>query len=222
MIDLYDVNKTFFSNNKVEKYHIFNNISISIGTGEFVAIIGPSGSGKSTLLNIMGLLDSEYTGTYILDGMEVQSLTDKEISHFRNSKIGFIFQNFKLLPEYTVKENIQLPLLYSDKTLKSDEQIQELLKLVNLEDKLNESPQNLSGGQQQRIAIVRALVNDPKIIIADEPTGALDSHTTNDVLNILKEINKFGKTIVMVTHSKEAAAFADRTIKIVDGVLENV
>lgn len=219
MIKLTHINKTYGGQSKAVAYHIFKDIDLTIHDGDFVAIIGPSGSGKSTLLNILGLLDQDYTGGYELDGEHVNQLADEVVSKYRNQKVGFVFQSFKLLPGYTVKENIQIPLLYAGDSGAKMDRLQELLKLVGLADKLNELPQNLSGGQQQRISIVRALINDPDIIIADEPTGALDSETTAMVLKILMQINEAGKTIIMVTHSKDAATVATRQIKIVDGVL---
>lgn len=219
MIKLTHINKTYGGQSKAVAYHIFKDIDLTIHDGDFVAIIGPSGSGKSTLLNILGLLDQDYTGGYELDGEHVSQLADEVVSKYRNQKIGFVFQSFKLLPGYTVKENIQIPLLYAGDSGAKMDRVQELLELVGLADKLNELPQNLSGGQQQRISIVRALINDPDIIIADEPTGALDSETTAMVLKILMQINEAGKTIIMVTHSKDAATVATRQIKIVDGVL---
>lgn len=219
MIKLTHINKTYGGQSKSVAYHIFKDIDLTIHDGDFVAIIGPSGSGKSTLLNILGLLDQDYTGGYELDGEHVNQLADEVVSKYRNQKVGFVFQSFKLLPGYTVKENIQIPLLYAGDSGAKMDRVQELLELVGLADKLNELPQNLSGGQQQRISIVRALINDPDIIIADEPTGALDSETTAMVLKILMQINEAGKTIIMVTHSKDAATVATRQIKIVDGVL---
>lgn len=219
MIKLTHINKTYGGQSKAVAYHIFKDIDLTIHDGDFVAIIGPSGSGKSTLLNILGLLDQDYTGGYELDGEHVNQLADEVVSKYRNQKVGFVFQSFKLLPGYTVKENIQIPLLYAGDSGAKMDRVQELLELVGLADKLNELPQNLSGGQQQRISIVRALINDPDIIIADEPTGALDSETTAMVLKILMQINEAGKTIIMVTHSKDAATVATRQIKIVDGVL---
>lgn len=219
MIKLTHINKTYGGQSKSVAYHIFKDIDLTIHDGDFVAIIGPSGSGKSTLLNILGLLDQDYTGGYELDGEHVNQLADEVVSKYRNQKVGFVFQSFKLLPGYTVKENIQIPLLYAGDSGAKMDRVQELLELVGLADKLNELPQNLSGGQQQRISIVRALINDPDIIIADEPTGALDSETTAMVLKILMQINEAGKTIIMVTHSKDAATVATRQIEIVDGVL---
>lgn len=222
MIVLKSVNKTYYSKNKSESQRIIRDVNIEIKEGEFVSIIGPSGSGKSTLINIIGMLDQDYEGSYFFNGMSVADLSDKKISGIRNINFGFIFQNFKLLPEYTVSENIQLPLLYSKNKFKSESDIRSLLKTVNLESKINDYPQNLSGGQQQRIAIARALVTDPTIIIADEPTGALDTVMSSKILDILKNINDLGKTVIMVTHSPEAANIADRKLQIVDGVLTEI
>ena len=219
MIHLELINKDIFYKNGDAKQRILNNISLKIEAGEFVSIVGPSGSGKSTLINIIGMLDSEYSGKYYFNDKLVSKFSDEKISKIRNRSIGFIFQNFKLLSKYTVKENIQLPLIYSPFGDMSDRHIRDLLAMVELEEKINEYPTNLSGGQQQRIAIARALVNNPEIIIADEPTGALDSKMSQKILSILKKINQTGNTVIMVTHSLEAASTADRTLHIVDGVL---
>jgi len=201
------------------KKKALNSVTLDFLPNEITALIGPSGSGKSTLINIIGMLDSEYSGKYYFNDKLVSTFSDEKISKIRNKSIGFIFQNFKLLPEYTVKENIQLPLIYSNSRDMSERHIRGLLDMVELKEKINEYPTNLSGGQQQRIAIARALVNNPEIIIADEPTGALDSKMSQKILSILKKINQTGKTVIMVTHSLEAASTADRTLHIVDGVL---
>lgn len=222
MIVLKNINKTYYSKNQSESQHILRDVNLEINEGEFVSIVGPSGSGKSTLINIIGMLDQNYEGSYLFGGRPVADLTDKKLSEIRNTNLGFIFQNFKLLPEYTVSENIKLPLLYSKNKFKSESDIRSLLKMVNLEEKINDYPKNLSGGQQQRIAIARALVANPTIIIADEPTGALDTVMSGKILDILKSINSLGKTIIMVTHSPEAADIADRKLQIVDGVLTEI
>lgn len=216
MINLTNVSKVISLNAKEEQI-ILQNIDLRVKKGEFIAIVGPSGSGKSSLINIIGLLDDEYKGQYYLDDQLLKDFTDKKLSLIRNSTIGFVFQNFKLLPEYTVKENMSLPLLYGKSLRLTDAELKVLLDKVGLSHKMDTYPNTLSGGQQQRIAIARALVNNPEIIIADEPTGALDTKMSKKILKILSDIHRQGKTIIMVTHSQEAAKIADRIIHIVDG-----
>ena len=192
-------------------------ISLSVEAGEFVAIVGTSGSGKSTLLNMIGGLDVPTSGKVIVDGKDLSKLKDEQLTIFRRRKIGFVFQNYNLVPVLNVYENIVLPVeLDGDKPDKSF--LREVVKILALEDKLQNMPNNLSGGQQQRVAIARALVSKPAIVLADEPTGNLDSHTSNDVLSLLKVTSqKFHQTLVMITHNKEIAQLADRIIRIEDG-----
>lgn len=192
-------------------------ISLSVEVGEFVAIVGTSGSGKSTLLNMIGGLDVPTSGKVIVDGKDLSKLKDEQLTIFRRRKIGFVFQNYNLVPVLNVYENIVLPVeLDGDKPDKSF--LREVVKILALEDKLQNMPNNLSGGQQQRVAIARALVSKPAIILADEPTGNLDSHTSNDVLSLLKVTSqKFHQTLVMITHNNEIAQLADRIIRIEDG-----
>ena len=192
-------------------------VSLSIERGEFVAIIGTSGSGKSTLLNMMGGLDVPTSGQVIVDGKELSTLNDEELTIFRRRKIGFIFQNYNLVPVLNVYENIVLPVeLDGDKVDKKF--MDEVVRMLALEDKLNNMPNNLSGGQQQRVAIARALVSKPAIVLADEPTGNLDSKTSADVLGLLKRTSgEFNQTIVMITHNNEIAQLADRIVRIEDG-----
>lgn len=200
-----------------------NNVSFSIEKGEFVAIIGPSGSGKSTLMHILGALDSPTEGTYFLDGHEVSKLNDDELSQLRRNKIGFVFQAFNLLPRTTVLRNVMLPLLYSDTTEKEREERAKIcLAYAGMEESkfLNLSNQ-LSGGQMQRVAIARSLINNPAIILADEPTGNLDTKTSHVVMEAFQELNQKGHTIILITHEPEIAAFADRVISIRDGVIES-
>ncbi|TXH06448.1 MAG: ABC transporter ATP-binding protein [Candidatus Moraniibacteriota bacterium] len=196
---------------------ILKNISVSIHAGELVAIVGPSGSGKSTLMHIMGLLDKQTTGQVILDGRDVSELDEESLARMRNQYIGFIFQQFNLLSRTTAVENVLLPTLYStdqsDKTAKA----KEILTMLGLGERLNNKPNQLSGGQQQRVAIARSLINDPSVIFADEPTGNLDSKSGHEVVEILKKLNKEGRTIVIVTHDLELAKIAHRIIKILDG-----
>ena len=192
-------------------------ISLSVEAGEFVAIVGTSGSGKSTLLNMIGGLDVPTSGKVIVDGKDLSKLKDEQLTIFRIRKIGFVFQNYSLVPVLNVYENIALPVeLDGDKVDKKF--MLEVVKMLALEDKLNNMPNNLSGGQQQRVAIARALVSKPAIVLADEPTGNLDSHTSNDVLSLLKVTSqKFHQTLVMITHNNEIAQLADRIIRIEDG-----
>lgn len=197
-------------------------ISLNIEKGEFVAIIGPSGSGKSTLMHILGALDTPTTGQYFLDGKEVSKLDDDELSDLRRNKIGFVFQSFNLLPRTTVLRNVMLPLLFSDISQKDREQrAREALKYAGLEEgKFYNFSNQLSGGQIQRVAIARSLINNPSIILADEPTGNLDTKTSRVVMNTFQELNKKGHTIILITHEMEVADFANRVIHIRDGNIE--
>lgn len=201
-----------------EKITVLKRVSLDIKHGEFVSIIGPSGSGKSTFMNIIGCLDLADEGEYILDGKSITSLREDELSAVRNKTIGFIFQDFNLLSKLSALENVELPLIYQGKTKKERRSIAlECLKKVGLQDKMKNRPNQLSGGQQQRVAIARALATNPRIILADEPTGALDSKTSKEILEILEGLNKEGKTIVMITHDMDIARKAKRVIKIKDG-----
>jgi putative ABC transport system ATP-binding protein len=191
-------------------------MNLEIKNGEFVAIVGPSGSGKSTLMNIIGLLDVPDSGSYILNGKEVAKLSLDELAEIRNQKIGFVFQQFHLLPKTTAKENVEIPLIYSDKKDITGLAVS-ALKLVGLEERINHVSTELSGGQQQRVAIARALVNDPELILADEPTGNLDSKSGLEIMSIFQKLNRSGKTIVLITHDQKIAEHANRVVKIVDG-----
>jgi putative ABC transport system ATP-binding protein len=195
-----------------------NKVSLEIKHGEFVAIMGPSGCGKSTLLNIIGLLDNPSDGEYYFDGREVGKLSERNRTLLRKGNIGFVFQSFNLIDELTVFENIELPLIYLKlKSRERREKVQNVLESMKMGHRKNHFPQQLSGGQQQRVAISRAVVTNPKLILADEPTGNLDSKNGLEVMNLLTELNKAGTTIVMVTHSLENAAFAHRVINLFDG-----
>lgn len=217
MIEIKDLCKTYKKENQNEVKAV-NKVSMEIYEGDFVAIVGPSGSGKSTLMNILGLLDIPDSGTYLLDGKNVANMSVDELAEIRNKKIGYVFQKFHLLPKTTAKENVEIPLLYSKrKNIKG--LAEKSLIAVNLSERINHIPSELSGGQQQRVAIARALVNEPEIILADEPTGNLDSKSGEEVMEIFKSLNEKGKTIILITHEHEVALNAKRIFRIVDGKL---
>lgn len=218
MIKLLNINKTFTLGGETIK--ALDNINFNIKKGEFVSIIGPSGSGKSTLMNILGLLDVPNSGSYILDNINVEKAKDDELATIRNKKIGFIFQNFNLLTKLTAVENVQVPLIYQGLTNEESKKIAyEFLEKVGLKGREHHLPTQLSGGQQQRVAIARALTCNPEIILADEPTGALDSKTSVEIMNKLEELNKQGQTIILITHDINVAKRAKRIVRISDGKL---
>ena len=209
--------KKVFRTDEVETWAL-NNVNIEVKKGEFVAIMGPSGCGKSTLMNIMGLLDNPTEGTYYLDGVEVSKYTEAERTDLRKGVIGFVFQSFNLIDELNVYENIELPLLYMG--IPSDERkrrVEEAMERMSIAHRAKHFPQQLSGGQQQRVAIARAVVANPKLILADEPTGNLDSRNGKEVMELLTELNREGTTVVMVTHSQHDAGYAGRIINLFDG-----
>jgi putative ABC transport system ATP-binding protein len=201
-------------------------INIEINSGEFVAIMGPSGSGKSTLMHILGCLSQPTSGQYILDGEDVSALDKVELAHIRNRKLGFIFQAYNLLARTTALRNVSLPLLYNhNNKLENgvgDEKARDMLELVGLADRIHHQPHELSGGQQQRVAIARALINDPVLVIADEPTGNLDSRSGIEIMNLLHKLHGQGTTIVMVTHDPKIAEHTQRTIQLTDGLVDNI
>lgn len=199
---------------------VLKDINLCVEEGEYVAIMGPSGSGKSTLMNIIGCIDKPTSGTYLLDDVEIEKCKDKELSEVRNQKIGFVFQNFNLLPRQSALDNVTLPLQYAKVPIKKRKQkAKEMLEMVDLADRVSFKPTQLSGGQKQRVAIARAMVADPKILLADEPTGALDSKSGLQVMELFDTLHKQGVTIIMITHSDEIASYADRVVKIIDGEL---
>ena len=222
VIRLEDIMKTYVMGDAV--VHALDHVSVEIGVGEFTSIMGPSGSGKSTMMNILGCLDRPTSGQYYLDGKEVAGYSDDELARTRNAKIGFVFQNFNLLPKLSAQLNVALPLVYAG--IGEEERLERAktaLEAVGLGDRIDHNPTEMSGGQRQRVAIARALINDPAIIMADEPTGNLDSKNGSEVMNLLTELNKEGTSIVMVTHSQHDASFAHRIIHLFDGsIVANV
>lgn len=218
MIDLIDITKTYdMGSIQVE---VLRGITLHVSEGDFVSIMGPSGSGKSTLMNMIGCLDIPSSGEYYLDGREISTYNEKQLSKVRNEKIGFIFQKFNLLPKLSAYENVELPLIYRGMTSKErKKRTIESLEKVGLTDRLSHKPTELSGGQQQRVAIARALAGDPPVLLADEPTGNLDSKSGTDVMNLIRELSEEGKTIVLITHDSEVAEAAHKTIVIRDGLL---
>ena len=216
IITVDNINKAY-KNGSLE-LQVLKNISFKVDKGEFLAIMGSSGSGKSTMMNILGCLDNQYEGRYILDGIDISKSTENELSEIRNKKIGFIFQSFNLLPRLTALENVELPLVYS--SIPKEERhkrANELLEMVGLKERIHHRPNELSGGQRQRVAIARALANNPSIILADEPTGNLDSKSEEEIIEILQKLNKMGKTIVIVTHEPSIGEIAERKIVFKDG-----
>jgi putative ABC transport system ATP-binding protein len=206
-----------------EEVHALAGVSISLKQGSFWAIMGPSGSGKSTMMNILGCLDRLTSGRYYLEGNDVSELDDDALSELRLKYLGFIFQSFNLIPQLTVQRNIELPLYYLGwEAEQSAERAKELAEEVGLGDRLNHRPTELSGGQMQRVAVARALANDPQVIFADEPTGNLDTATGEQIMQLLSDLNKSGKTIVMVTHEANIAAYADSRLHMIDGIVDKI
>ena len=215
----------FLEIEKINKYygegenrnHVLKDVTTGVEKGKICVLLGPSGSGKSTLLNILGLLDKQTDGDYYIDGKKVSSIPEREKAKLRNSHIGFVMQDFALVEKYTVKQNINIPLIYTDKPINKEKAINDVLKSVGLSDKTNTPAYKLSGGQKQRVAIARAVVNEPQIILADEPTGALDSMTADEIMQIFERLNISGKTVIIVTHDKDIAARCKRVIELSDG-----
>ncbi len=199
-----------------------NGVDLAIKSNEYVALMGPSGSGKSTLMNVMGCLDTPTKGRYYLNGPDVSKLTDDELAEIRNKEIGFVFQTFNLLPRYSALDNVALPLIYAGVPLaKRTERAKEVMEMVGLSDRMMHKPNELSGGQRQRVAVARALVNDPAIILADEPTGNLDTKTSYEIMALFEAIHKHGNTIILVTHEEDIAEHAGRIVRLRDGIIES-
>ncbi|BCP61388.1 TPA: ABC transporter ATP-binding protein [Streptococcus suis] len=218
LIKLTNINKSY--RNGDQELRVLKDIDLEVEEGEFLAIMGPSGSGKSTLMNIIGLLDRSSSGNYWLEGEEVSQLSEKKLASVRNDQIGFVFQQFFLLSKLNALQNVELPLIYAGvPSAKRKKMAKQYLEKVELAERMTHLPSELSGGQKQRVAIARALVNTPAIILADEPTGALDTKTGQQIMELLIELNNEGKTIIMVTHEPEIAAYAKRTIVLRDGVI---
>ena len=219
IIQLRGIHKSYFMGK--QEIQVLKGITIDIFKNEYVALMGPSGSGKSTLMNILGCLDSPTAGSYVLNGLDVSKMPDDDLAEVRNKEIGFVFQQFNLLPRMTALENVALPLVYAGVQKKRRmEQALQVIKKVGLEDRSHHKPNEMSGGQGQRVAIARALVNNPSIILADEPTGNLDSRTSVEIMEIFNTIHAAGNTVILVTHEEDIARYAHRIIRLRDGVIE--
>ena len=221
MIDLKDISRIYQVGS--ERVYALNKANLHIDDGEFVSIIGPSGSGKSTLMNIIGCLDVADAGQYLLDGLPIESYSENQLAKIRNQKIGFVFQQYNLIPKLTAEENVELPLIYQKVPKKErTERVKEALDKVNMYPRAKHLPTELSGGQQQRVSIARAIVTRPKLILADEPTGALDSKTSREIIDIFHDLHRQGNTIVLITHDNGIARQAQRSVNILDGRLSEV
>ncbi|MGG5462134.1 ABC transporter ATP-binding protein [Clostridium sp. B9] len=220
IVEVKNLNKYY--NLGKEKFHVLKDVNLSIEQGDFVMIMGKSGSGKTTLMNLLGLLDRFEGGEYLFNGVDVGEMKETQKADIRNKNMGFIFQQFHLINSMTIGKNVELPLLYNEKNVpkkEREELIDRYLNMVGLSEKKNQFPLELSGGQQQRVAIARALINNPYVIFADEPTGALDSNTGTEIMEILKSLNKDNKTIIMVTHDEDLTKYANKVIRVKDGVI---
>ena len=220
VIETTDIAKTYVMG--AEVIHALRSVSIKIARGEYVAFMGPSGSGKSTLMNIVGCLDTPSSGQYILNGQDVSRMSDNQLAEVRNKEIGFVFQSFNLLPRASALDNVALPLIYAGLNKRDrTERAVESLRSVGLADRAHHRPNELSGGQRQRVAIARALVNNPSVLLADEPTGALDSKTSHEIMDLFEALHSKGNTIIMVTHEEDIARYAHRIVRLRDGLVES-
>ncbi len=220
LIQISNIKRDFVLGNEI--VYVLKGIDLQINKGEYVALMGPSGSGKSTLMNLLGCLDTPTSGTYILNGKDVSQMHDDELAEIRNKEIGFVFQTFNLLPRTTALDNVALPMVYAGfPKSERNKRATEVLTQVNLADRMDHQPNQLSGGQRQRVAIARALVNSPSIILADEPTGNLDSKTSIEIMKLFGDIHAQGNTVILVTHEEEIAAYAHRVIRLRDGMIES-
>jgi putative ABC transport system ATP-binding protein len=220
IIEVREIAREYSIGNQLVK--ALQSVSLTVDKNEYVALMGPSGSGKSTLMNILGCLDTPTRGEYILNNQRVSQLTDDELAEIRNKEIGFVFQTFNLLPRYSALDNVALPLVYAGmKRSDRNERAQEVLELVGLKDRMDHKPNELSGGQRQRVAVARALVNKPSIILADEPTGNLDSKTSYEIMALFDEIHQNGNTVILVTHEEDIAQHARRIVRLMDGLVES-
>lgn len=220
LIKITKITRDFVLGNEI--VNVLKGIDLEINKGEYVALMGPSGSGKSTLMNLLGCLDTPTSGTYILNGKDVSEMHDDDLAEIRNKEIGFVFQTFNLLPRTTALDNVALPMIYAGFS-KSERKAraEEVLNQVGLADRMDHQPNQLSGGQRQRVAVARALVNKPSIILADEPTGNLDSKTSEEIMKLFSDIHQSGNTVILVTHEEEIAAYAHRIIRLRDGLIES-
>lgn len=220
IIHINDLRKSYFMGQ--QELQVLKGVALNINKNEYVALMGPSGSGKSTLMNILGCLDTPTSGTYVLNGKDVSKMEDNSLAEVRNKEIGFVFQQFNLLPRLTALENVALPLIYAGiKKSERNEKALRMLELVNLTDRSHHKPNELSGGQCQRVAIARALVNDPSLVLADEPTGNLDTKTSYEIMDIFARIHDTGNTVVLVTHEEDIANCSNRIVRLRDGVIES-
>lgn len=220
LIDIKQIKRDFVLGSEI--IYVLKGIDLQINKGEYVALMGPSGSGKSTLMNLLGCLDTATSGTYILNGNDVSQMHDDQLAEIRNKEIGFVFQTFNLLPRTTALDNVALPMIYAGfSKSERNQRATEVLNQVGLGDRMDHQPNQLSGGQRQRVAVARALVNNPSIILADEPTGNLDSKTSVEIMNLFNEIHKNGNTVILVTHEEDIAKYAHRIIRLRDGIIES-
>ncbi|MEZ0005566.1 putative ABC transport system ATP-binding protein [Flavobacterium sp. 28YEA47A] len=220
LIKITNIKRDFVLGNEI--IHVLKGIDLTINKGEYVALMGPSGSGKSTLMNLLGCLDTPTSGQYILNGKDVSQMSDDNLAEIRNKEIGFVFQTFNLLPRTTALNNVALPMIYAGYSkAERSARAEEVLTQVGLKDRMDHEPNQLSGGQRQRVAVARALVNKPSIILADEPTGNLDSKTSVEIMNLFNEIHANGNTVILVTHEEDIAAYAHRIIRLRDGLVES-